>query len=92
MEPARADWVQVSKKSKRLIMALNVQSLKEILRAKGSLTISANGLYASSLKELATEAANSGAHLTIKNCGELYVSSLKEVAIAGKGYVTFDIT
>jgi nicotinate-nucleotide pyrophosphorylase len=73
-------------------MTLQLSSLEEILRHQGCLIIPLDKLTTSSLKELATEANASGAHLTIKDCGGLNVSSMKEIAALGNGHVTFDVS
>lgn len=64
----------------------------QVLAAGGSLVISSSGKPAATLIQLAQAAAASGAHLTIHVTTPLPVLELVQIAEAGQGRVTFNLT
>lgn len=67
-------------------------TLLDLAKSGASMIIDVNGMLSSTLISLAKECARSGAHLYLKNADKLLISTMKSIAQAADGHVTFDFT
>jgi predicted kinase len=73
-------------------MLLLPDSMIAILNSGGGLIVDARGLLPNTLADMASCAQNSGARLVIRHCEALLPNTMEQIASAGGGQVTFDLT
>jgi hypothetical protein len=67
----------------------NNRELKDIVINGGGLILDVSKFTINVLKEIATEAAKSGAFVVCKNISKLTTTNMKEIAMKSKGHVIF---
>lgn len=78
--------------NKEISMSISFSDMKELLRYRGSIIISASDYTTSELKDFARYVNKEYSHIILKNAGEKSFSDLKEILRYGSGKVFLDFT